>query len=90
MTRTTHKIRIWLTLAVGAASLALASSAQAMFPADVAAGPALTPQAPVVSSPSGFNWSDAVLGAAVAIAVALLAISVAYVARNRSRLAPSH
>lgn len=91
MTRSTLRIRIWLTLVVtAAASLVLASSASAMLNAGDAAGPAVTPQVPVVANPSGFDWTAAAIGAAVAIAVALAAIGVAYVARNRSRLAASH
>ena len=82
------KIRIWLTLAVAAASLALASSASAMKMIDI--GPSVTPQTAVVVTSDGFNWADAAIGAAVALAVALAAIGVAYVARNRSRLAASH
>ena len=90
MKRNRLKIRFWLTMAFAAASLVLASSASAMFPAADAAGPSVTPQVPVVANPSSFAWGDAAIGAAVALAVALIAIGLAYVARNRSRFAPSH
>jgi hypothetical protein len=87
MKRNRLKIRIWLTLALTATSLALASSASA-FNAAEAGGPSVTPQVPVVTSPSGFNWADA----AIDLTVVLAAIAVAYLARNRnrSRLAASH
>ena len=90
MKRNRLKIRIWLTMALAATSLALASSASAMLPAADLGGSAVTPPAPVVASPSGFSWADAAIGAAVALAVALAAIAVAYLARNRSRLVASH
>ena len=90
MKRNRLKIRTWLTLTIGAASLALASSASAMLPAADVGGSAVTPPAPVAVNPSGFNWADAAIGAAVALAVVLAAIAVARLARNRSRLVASH
>ena len=89
MKRNRLKIRTWLTLTIGAASLAFASSASAMYPAaDIGGSAPVTP--PVVAGPSGFNWADAAIGAAVALAVVLAAIAVAHLARNRSRLVASH
>ena len=84
------KIRFWLTMAFAATSLALASSASAMFPAADLAGPRVAPQVPVVATPSGFAWADAAIGAAVALAVVLIALGLAYIARNRSHLETSH
>jgi hypothetical protein len=85
MKRNRLKIRIWLTLALTATSLALASSASA-FNAAETGGPSVTPPTPVVTNPSGFNWADA----AIALTVALAALGLTYLARNRSRLAASH
>ena len=90
MKRNRLKIRIWLTIAVAAASLVLASSAGArLYTGDVGDTVASSP-APVVADPSGFAWADAAIGAAVALAVALTALGLAYVARNRSHLETSH
>ena len=89
MKRNRLKIRIWLTMAVAATSLVLASSAGArLYTGDLA--DTATPPAPVVVNPSGFNWADASIGAAVALAVALTALGLAYVARNRRQLETSH
>jgi len=90
MKRNRLKIRIWLATAIGGASLALASSASAMLNAGVAAGPSVTSQVPVAANPGGFAWADAAIGAAVALAIVVAALAVAYIARNRSRFAPSH
>lgn len=90
MQRTTFKIRIWTTLAVAAASLAVASSASASLYTGDVGGSSVTPQTPVVTKPDGFNWADAAIGAAIALAAMLAAIGLAYLARNRSRLAASH
>jgi hypothetical protein len=87
--RTTYKIRIWLSLAVAAVSLVVVSSASAMLAASDGGIPT-TPPAPVVTTPNGFNWGDAVIGAAVALAATLAIVGLAYVTRNRSRLAASH
>ena len=80
------RVRFWLTLAVAIASLGFTSSAFAMNASD-AAGPSATPQAPVVATPDGFNWSDAAVGAGAALGVALCCIALAYLARSRTRLA---
>ena len=89
MKRNRLKIRIWLTMAVAATSLVLASSAGArLYTGDL--GDTATAPAPVVTNPSGFNWADASIGAAVALAVALTALGLAYVARNRRQLETSH
>ena len=90
MKRNRLKIRFWLTMAFAATSLAIASSASArLYTGDVGDTVTSSP-APVVADPSGFAWADAAIGAAVTLAVALIAIGLAYVARNRSRFAPSH
>ncbi len=76
-------------MAFAATSLMLASSAGArLYTGDLA--DTATPQVPVVANPSGFGWADAAIGAAVALAVALTALGLAYVARNRSHLETSH
>jgi hypothetical protein len=83
-------IRIWLPLAVTAAtSLALASGASAMRNAADAGGATVTPHVSVGTS-GGFDWGNVAIGAIVAVAVALLGFTLAYLARSRSRLAASH
>ena len=89
MQRKTFKIRIWTTLAVATASLAVASSASAFNAGDASSATA-APQTLVISTSNGFSWVDAAIGAAVALAVGLAVIGLAYVARTRSRLATSH
>ena len=89
MGRTLFKIRIWVALVVGIASLGFTSSAFAMKAASQAAGSNVVQQPLVVpSTPSqGFNWGDALVGAGVAFGVAALGgIGIAYVARSRTRL----
>lgn len=90
MKRNRLKIRFWLTMAFAAVPLAFASSASAMLNSGDPGGPSVTTSAPVVANPSGFAWADATIGAAVALALALIVIGLAYVARSRSRFAPSH
>ena len=92
MKRTTFRIKIWVSLAITTASLVLASGASALTNARAESGGAVAPQVPVVNTPSGFNWADAAIGAAIALATVLAAIAVAHLARNRnrSRLAASH
>jgi hypothetical protein len=90
MKRNRLKIRFWLTMAFAATSLVLASSAGAsLYTGDVGDTVTSSP-APVVADPSGFAWADAAIGAAVAVAIVVAALAVAYIARNRSRFAPSH
>ena len=83
------KIRVWLALAVAIASLGFASSASARLVLDDGSSlPTVTPPAPVVvTTTDGFSWGDALVGAGVALAAALGGIGIAYVARNRTRLA---
>ncbi len=83
-------IRMWLTMAVTAASLVPASTAAAMLNANDGAGPIVAPQAPVTATPQGFDWTNLAIAVAVVVVVAIAAYVVAHVARNRSRLAPSH
>ena len=90
MQRTSNKIRIWLTLAVATVSLALASSASAMFNTSDPGATNAAPQTPVVTPTNGFDWNAALLGASVAIVIALCLVGLAYAARNRTRLVPSH
>ncbi len=90
MKGTTFRIKVWFTFAIATASLVLASSASAKMYAGDAGGSAVTLLVPVASTPSGFNWTDATVGAAVALATVLAALAVAYLARNRNRLAASH
>ena len=82
MKRNRLTIGIWLTMAVAAASLTLASAASAMPDINGSAGPKATPQVPVAVPGSGFNWA---IAAAVALTVVLAAIAVGYVARSHSR-----
>jgi hypothetical protein len=83
------KIRIWLALAVAIASLGFASTASArLYTGDL--GPSAAPAPPAVvtvSSPDGFQWGDALVGAGVALGAALGGIGIAYAARHRTRLA---
>ncbi len=90
MKRKRLKIRIWLTMAVAATSLVLASSAGArLYTGDL--GDTATPAAPVAANPGSFDWADAAIGAAVALTVTLVVLGVAYIARrNRSGFATSH
>jgi hypothetical protein len=82
------KIRIWLALAVAIASLGFTSSALAMLPAADGTASGATPLVPTVTSTgSSFNWADAAVGAGVALGVTLSGIGIAYLARNRTRLA---
>ncbi len=87
MKRNRRRIRIWLTMGLTAASLALASSASALVDVSDAGGASSARQVPVVVTHGGFNWGYAIIG----VAVGLAAIAAAYVARNhRGRLAASH
>jgi hypothetical protein len=89
MGRKLFKIRIWLALAVAVASLGFTSSALAMRPvSDGGVAPAVkSPTLTVPAADSGFNWSDALVGAGVALGVAALGgIGIAFVARSRARL----
>jgi hypothetical protein len=81
------KIRIWLALAVAIASLGFTSSAFARPYIDDSYDPSVTFQAPVVATPAGFSWSDAAVGAGVALAAAVGGIGIAYLARSHRRLA---
>jgi hypothetical protein len=90
MTQATYTMRIWLSLAIATVSLVLASSAAAMHNAEDAAGAvAPAPTVPVTGG-SGFDWTDALVGAAVAAAFIVGAIIVARLARGRGRLVASH
>ena len=86
MKRKPNRIRRWLVLAGGVAVLALPAGANAML-VDEAAGGAQQPQAPVVVTTGGFDWSDALVGAGVALGIVLSGAVVAQAARNRRRLA---
>jgi hypothetical protein len=90
MQRDVLMIKVWLTMAITMGSLALSDQALAMRNANDDGGAIVTPQAPLVASSDGFNWADAAVGAAIALAVALAAIAVVRIARHRNRLAPSH
>lgn len=85
-----NRLTIWMTMAVTAASLALASVASATNVIDTG-GPSAAPNVPPTAVPTGgFNWSDFAAGVAVALALALIAVTVAYAANHRGRLAASH
>ena len=75
------RIRVWLALAVAVTSLALASGAQAVLLPDSDGGPSGAPQATLVATTDeGFSWTDAGIGAAIALAVAFGSIAVARLA----------
>jgi hypothetical protein len=85
-------IRFWLTSAfTTVGSLGLASGAAAMRDGTDWSTAGVTQQSPpVVADPSGFNWGLAAIATVVAVAAVLVAISLVQVARNRTRLLPSH
>ncbi len=90
MRRRQPRIRRWLALATAIATLGFASSAQAMVAADGGGGYAGgTPQTIVVTgeSSNGFSWSDAAVGAGVALGAALGGVGVLRAAGSRRRLA---
>jgi hypothetical protein len=87
MKRNHLKIRVWLALAVAIASLGLASSASARLYTGDLGGPSAAPAPPAVVTSDGFNWGDALVGAGVALGTAFGGIGIAYLARNRTRLA---
>ena len=89
MRRRQLRIRRWFsfTLAFALVVLTVASSASAMVTVGDGGGSATT-QAPVAATPSsnGFNWSDAAVGAGVALGVALGTAGILLVG-SRRRLA---
>jgi hypothetical protein len=90
MIRNIRMIKVWLTMAIAMGSLALTAQASAMRNALDDGGATATPQTPTLAAPDGFAWADAMIGAAVTLALVLAAIAVVHTARHRNRLAPSH
>jgi len=74
------------TLALATAAVALASTALASIPLDPGSGRV----APAPSTPDGFPWGDVAIGVALAVALAVCLLGVAFVTRTRRRLAGSH
>jgi hypothetical protein len=90
MKRHRRRIRIWLFMGATVASLVSASSAAAVPYAGDGGGPAVTTQAPVSTTPQGFDWTNLTIVVAVAVFVAIAAYAIVYAARSRGRVAPSH
>lgn len=89
MRRRQLRIRRWLVVAVALVALSFASSASAMTVAESSGGTAVysqTAAAPNESS-GGFSWSDAAVGAGVALGAAISGAGILRVAGNRRRLA---
>ena len=88
MRRRQLRIRRWFTLAFALVALSLASSASAMVAVGDGGGGGYS-QEPVAASPSsgGFDWSDAAIGAGIALGVALGTAGILRLASSRRRLA---
>jgi len=90
MRRRQRRIRRWFVLAATLVTLSFASSAPAMMVADNGGGnTAVHTQASAVANEAsgGFNWSDAAIGAGIALGAAFSGAGILRVAGNRRRLA---
>ena len=90
MRRKQRRIRRWLALGFALVALSFASSASAMVVADNGGGNTViyTPTPAVTNEPSsGFNWSDAAIGAGVALGVVFSGVGILRVTGSRRRLA---
>jgi len=89
MRRRHLRIRRWLALAAAVATLSFAASASAMPGGDGGGGQSVTPTPVVVPSDTsgGFNWSDAAIGAGIALGVVVGAGAVVRSMSNHRRLA---
>ena len=90
MSRRQRRIRGWFVLAAALITLSFASSAPAMVVADNGGGGTIVhaQTSPVANEASGgFNWSDAAIGAGIALGAALSGAGILRVAGNRRRLA---
>ena len=90
MRRRHLRIRRWLAIAAAVATLSIAASASAMPGGDGGGGQTVYPQQPVAApsdTSGGFSWSDAAIGAGVALGVAIGAGAIVRSKSNHRRLA---
>ena len=87
MRRRQLRIRRWFTLAFALVALTFASSASAMVAAGDGGGGGYSQKA-VAANPSsgGFKWSDAAIGAGIALGVAFSTAGVLRLDGSRRRL----